>query len=155
MSIEQLTEDLNTAKREIQRLNRLLVKPDTIADLTLLHPIAVSQFQELYKKLLADFKSKKTYSEFHPFETYRTAQRQRQLFKSTPRVTHADAFESAHQFGLAVDFIPKTKGNFNWANSEDWGYLHEAAISVGLSRPISWDKGHIEHPIWKKISKLI
>ena len=47
---------------------------------------------------------------FRAFEGYRSPERQLKLFQTSrkdgKRVTNARPFQSAHQYGLAVDFVP-------------------------------------------------
>lgn len=130
---------------------------NTKGDLRLLHPVCRGQFEQL-NNLLRNAPPK--YCRFHPFETYRSPERQRMLYeqgRSQPgrKVTNADAWQSPHQFGLAVDFVPKRRKNkddlnspwvwdWDFATDEDWAFLSSSAASVGLSCPIVWDRPHVE-----------
>lgn len=85
---------------------------------------------------------------FRPFEGYRTPERQRQVFLSGN--SKAMPWESAHQWGLAVDFVPQVDGKWTWDVPEaDWTQMHRLAEKVGLVAPISWDKPHLQHPQWQ------
>jgi hypothetical protein len=86
---------------------------------------------------------------FRAFETYRSPMDQNLVFhKGTSKVR---AMESAHQFGLAVDFVPFIGHVWTWdVPKASWDLLHRHARSVGLLAPIAWDPGHIEHPAWSR-----
>ena len=93
---------------------------------------------------------------FHPFEGYRTPERQDHLYV-VEKTTRARGWQSAHQLGLAVDFVPKKSGQWFWpeADHRDWTVLGEAAASVGLIQPIKWDRPHIEHPAYEAIRRAL
>lgn len=135
------------------------MKPtNTERALSLVHPTVSAKFAALAKALAAGFERGETKTMFIPFETYRSPQRQQYLWTHTTS-TKSQAWESAHQFGLAVDFVPhdptKPEGRgWYWENEQnppDWAYLKQQARRVGLSVPISWDKGHVEAPAWAKV----
>lgn len=117
----------------------------------LCHPIALKAFRSLD----ADLASASVYDgrgyRFRVFETYRTPQRQRLVLESGN--SRARMFQSAHQFGLAVDFVPwnETK-KWHWdIPIEDWSILKGKAIAHGLDVPLSWDRAHVEHPLWNRV----
>ena len=96
-----------------------------------------------------------TKTQFAIFETYRTPLRQLQLFNSPKKVTKAPPWSSAHQYGLAVDFVPIVrvpvagvngyKTEFSWANEHDWTFLYDKAVQCGLFMPyFAWDKVHVQ-----------
>lgn len=116
-------------------------------DLEMIHPRGKLAFKELSLHLKVAFEQKRTLSQFRVFETYRSPTRQQEL-RAKGNVTKAGPFESAHQFGLAVDFIPWDGEIWSWDGRHDWSFLHKAAKAYGLDVPISWDKGHVEHPLW-------
>lgn len=116
-------------------------------DLKLLHPRCRISFIELARYLENSWSEKRTLTRFKPFETYRSPERQGEL-RMKGGVTQAGPFESAHQFGLAVDFVPWDGEVWNWDGRHDWAFLEKAAESYGLTVPISWDKVHVEHPLW-------
>ena len=71
------------------------------------------------------------------------------------------AYASAHQFGFAVDYVPRVlrgigdnaRWQWYWPESEhdDWKVLAELAAEAGLRTPIVWDKPHVEHPFWRDV----
>lgn len=120
-----------------------------------LHPICRRQFEQLAAALQAGFHAKETETLFHPFEGFRTPLRQRRLFEQEPRVTQANAWQSAHNYGMAVDFVPKTTANeWSWTGAHDWTYLRKQAEEFGLIAPIPWDLAHIEHPKAKAFIRM-
>lgn len=121
---------------------------DSLEDL---HPIAYAQFVRLAELLADDYASGRTRTLFHVFETYRPPEEQdREVMEGN---SNAPKWTSAHQYGLAVDFVPReidpgsgNPGAWVWEGDHDWDWLHNRARSLGLSAPITWDKVHIEHP---------
>jgi hypothetical protein len=92
-------------------------------------------------------------TDFLPFETYRDPLDQERVFKLGHSKAHA--FESAHQFGLAVDFVPFINGIWRWDVAESlWVVLHRHALALGLTVPLEWDKAHIEHPAWSNVRRF-
>lgn len=86
---------------------------------------------------------------FRFYEGYRSPERQDELFAKNPRVTRARAWESSHQYGLAADFVGRDgNGQWSWDERLPWDRLDAIAASVGLVRPIRWDRPHLEHPAW-------
>lgn len=84
---------------------------------------------------------------------YRSPARQSELYaigRSVPgkRVTNARAFESAHQFGLAVDVArKKVDGKLSW-DPADYIFLAGAAREHGLEWGGNWsfpDLPHVQH----------
>ena len=121
-----------------------------IARMDMLHPIGAAQFLKLQKLLMRAYEEKKTRTLFVPFETWRTPHRQKMLLE-VAKTTKAGPWQSSHQYGLAVDFVPWVDNEWSWELTEDWDFLDQAAKGVGLSRPISWDRPHIEHPSFTRI----
>lgn len=117
--------------------------------LTDLHPIARPKFKSLISLLGEAYRRGDTKTLFEPFTGYRPPERQAELYNQHPRVTYVRAWRSAHQYGLAVDFI--AHDDMPWDDAHDWEFLKITAVSVGLLRPISWDKGHIIHPAWNEV----
>lgn len=111
-------------------------------DWDLLHPTARSAFYRLYDRLGAAYEAGETPTLFRPFEGYRTPQRQQALFDQ--KRTKARPFQSAHQYGLAVDFVPWFDGHWSWDLSHDWDYLRRCATALGLDNSIEWDRPHVE-----------
>jgi len=81
------------------------------------------------------------------FETYRTPERQAHVF--TTGASHARPWQSAHQYGYALDFAGFKNGAWTWdVDARCWEVLHHRAAELGLLTPISWDLGHVQHPRW-------
>lgn len=83
-------------------------------------------------------------------ETDRAPERQQILWnqgRSTAGeiVTHAKPYESAHNFGLAMDVIPVPVSKANWR------LLRQRAVEVGYGIIGTWDPGHLQHPEWPAI----
>lgn len=92
---------------------------------------------------------------FKLYEGYRSPQRQDQLEMQRPRVTHARAWTSPHQYGLAVDMVGWEDGKWSWDGRLPWDDLARVARTCGLMQPIRWDRPHIEHPLWPIIRDRI
>lgn len=125
--------------------------------LTLLHPQAIDQFRQLALFLRDGYRSGKSKTHFIAFDGWRSPAKQQALYHQTPPVTKVKPFESAHQYGLAVDFVPwiaqgDDKG-WSWAPEHDYEFLSRSAKRYGLWVPITWDRVHVEHPLWKKIRR--
>lgn len=117
-----------------------------------LNPRYVAQFETLAKLLEQGFDMGRTAHLFLPFEGYRTPQRQLNLY-ALKRTTKAKPFQSAHQYGLAMDFVPwKEKTGFYWpTNGPDWTFLQTQAEAAGLLNDISWDRPHVYSRAWDLI----
>ncbi len=116
------------------------------SSIALLAPCARAAFQALQHELSKD-------TPFQLFETYRDPDAQRAVLEAGR--SKAEPFESPHQFGLACDFVPRINGNWTWAVPiEEWDVLAAKAAEAGLLVPIAWDRGHVEHPAWKKVRGL-
>lgn len=124
-----------------------------------LHPVAMPAFVGLYYDLQHAYEDGKIGQLFLPFESYRTPMRQAELLGSGQGVTRAGAWQSAHQYGLAVDFVPFLMGRgrtgWNWDHSNQWSTMRDMAIKRGLLVPHDWDRAHVVHPLWKKIAKIL
>ena len=123
-----------------------------------LHPKVREVFALLAFRLQEAYDSGRTPTLFKPFEGYRTPERQDYLFTVT-KSTKAKGWQSAHNYGLAVDFValsdPKNMSSWSWEGHHDWDTLREIANSVGLICAIKWDKPHVEHPIWTGIKRQV
>lgn len=126
------------------------LKSHRYAEFELLHPIGRQRFRNLEGALTVAYLDKVTRTLFKPFETYRHPVRQ-QWLKDVKKTSKAGAFESAHNFGMAVDFVAYDldEGVWSWEPTEDWAFLKSEAERHGLLVPISWDRVHVEHPIWQ------
>lgn len=114
-----------------------------------LHP----NFRAALDKLLAQAAAENI--PFRVFEAYRTPERQEWLYaqgrtRSGGVVTKARAWESFHQYGLAVDLVLFIDGQWSWSNDgplrTHWSRLGEMASEVGL-RTLAWEAPHVEWPV--------
>lgn len=93
----------------------------------------------------------------YAFEGYRHPIRQYHLL-TVDKTTKARPWQSAHQYGLAVDFAGRMihEGelvrDWFWPNVTHhcWDDLKREARRVDLDVPISWDYGHVEHPLFRE-----
>lgn len=108
-----------------------------------LHPAAYAQFVRLTELLADDFRAGRTKTLFRVFETYRSPEAQEQVYING--TSKARAWQSAHQYGLAVDYVP-WDDTWSWDETHDWDWLKQRARSLGLDVPIAWDKPHVQHP---------
>lgn len=134
-------------------------------DIQLLNPDFRVAVVNLNKKLIAAYKSGAVKVEFRIFETFRSPIRQIELRRQG--VSKAGEWDSSHQYGLAVDFVPYltkaeaaergVKPGWCWlpAADEAWVVLEAAAKEAGLVCPIDWDKPHVEDPRFPALRKVI
>lgn len=123
---------------------------DTLEVMNWLHPKAAASFETLNAMLEAGFKAGRTAHRFVPFEGYRSPAKQLTAFVN--RRSKARPFESAHQYGLAIDYVPHGQKGFYWPdNGPDWTFLRTVAHECGLRNTIEWDRPHVWHPIWDQI----
>ena len=117
-----------------------------------LHPAVRPQYAELIR--MNEEYAKSGGLVFLPFEGFRTPERQIEL--QAEKRTWVGPWKSAHQWGLAVDFVPKINGKWSWdAPEEAWALLKVRAIRCGLSVPIEKDKVHVEaRELWFKLRAL-
>ena len=116
-------------------------------DLSKLHPVMRKAAEKLQKALDQESIPMKA------FEAYREPERQAHLYAKGrtapgPKVTNAKAWESYHQYGLAVDFVRFEQGNWNWNDTtpkqkKQWDRFHELARDLGLE-PLSFEKPHVQ-----------
>lgn len=129
-----------------------------------LHPKCRDKFLQLAFDLLAGFDAGETTTLFLPFEGYRSPLGQ--IIARRNNSTRADPWESPHNYGMAVDFVPvgindvEQVGNYNWTWSEDkdWNYLATMAQRRGLicqTKGLEWDKPHVQHPLWYQIREHV
>ena len=95
---------------------------------------------------------------FKPFEGYRDPQQQLALVKRG--VSKARPWQSAHNYGLAVDYValsdPKSLSSWSWDNGHDWDGLRVVATNLGLiCEVIEWDRPHVVSPIWCSIRRQL
>lgn len=120
------------------------------ADMTLLHPGFARQVYAVMDELAA------VGIPLQVFETIRSPARQEELYRRGRdpeaadygrRVTNAQPYESAHQYGLAVDMVLFIDGKWTWDLPRDkpgcWDLYHAIAKERGLV-PLSFEKPHIQ-----------
>ncbi|MCP5086394.1 MAG: hypothetical protein GY952_06290 [Rhodobacteraceae bacterium] len=117
--------------------------------LDLLHP----KIRQRVKDLIADLKAKKV--PMKVFESYRTPERQAHLFAQgrtrdlhKGKVTNADAWQSYHQYGVAVDMVIDHPDHGMWDTGSAktrgwWKKYHELAEKHGLE-PLSFEMPHVQ-----------
>lgn len=113
----------------------------TDRDISRLHPA----IRDKVKKIQAELK--KANNPLEVFEAFRTPQRQAMLKKKRPKVTWTGPWGSIHQYGLAVDFVIRTKsGGWSWDDTGDnakyWTQMHEIAQANGMT-PLFNSKGQL------------
>ena len=124
-------------------------------DVAFLHHEMRKSVIGLQQELIRIHEAGLTKSRFELFEGFRSPMRQNDLFRRG--TSKAREWQSAHNYGLAADFVAhhKETGRWSWDGGEDWALLHRIAQRYGLSAPISWDLCHLEHPIWKHIKSFV
>ena len=137
-------------------------------DLDSLNPKFARAVKRLDEYLIDCYETGRTKTRFKIFETYRSPDRQTSMIAQG--VSKAGPWQSAHQFGLAVDFVPymsaddaiaftKLTGHttvvgWNWHAANDYSFLAEAARKFDCAAPIKWDPCHIQHPKFEELRKL-
>jgi peptidoglycan LD-endopeptidase CwlK len=124
-------------------------------DLEGLHPKMRRAAVKLLEKLAAEGIS------FRIFEAYRSPARQAWLFeqgRSRPgaKVTNARAWESYHQYGMAVDFVLWVNNTWSWettgVHKNSWKRLQQVGTELGLEA-LSFELPHLQ-VAGLKLSKL-
>lgn len=133
-----------------------------VNDISVLHPKMQTRVVRLHKYLIDAHETGRTQTRFEIYETFRDVRRQRDMIKR--KVSKAGPWESAHQFGLAVDFVPYLDGKtakawgvlpgWSWDERHDWDFLKIASRLYGLDVPIAWDKAHVQHPKFAQLRTL-
>lgn len=115
-------------------------------DLSKLHPFMREQVNGVLAKL------KDEQIPFEIFESYRTPKRQAHLYaqgrtRQGKIVTKANAWQSLHQYGVAVDFVLYLEGRWSWSTAgvhgEWWSKLADIGTRMGL-KSLSWEKPHLQ-----------
>lgn len=115
-----------------------------------LHPKARVHYEALSTRLKDLHEAGRMKTLFLPFEGYRSPEYQNYLFH-VKKTTKARAFQSAHNYGLAVDYVAFQNGKWSWDDAHEWHIMAFEAQQRGLMTPIKWDKPHVQHPIWYQI----
>lgn len=119
-----------------------------------LHPKARQLFQVITFRLMEGHSGGHTKTLFRPFEGFRSNERQLHLL-NVEKTTKAGPWSSAHNYGLAVDYVPWVDGKWSWGDGHDWRFLHDVAVNFGGMHQIAWDKPHVEHPIWHAVRRQL
>lgn len=142
-----------------------------MVDYRMLHPKVQGAFQHFSDELFRLYLTGEGPCWFKAFEGYRSPQRQLELYQTSrgdgSRVTNAKPFESAHQYGLAVDYVPfvvrdprevketaqeTTQGSWKWdVDDSAWDWFDSQVKRAGLYRTIRWDRPHVTHLMWEQI----
>lgn len=90
--------------------------------------------------------------------TYRSPSEQADLYaqgrtKPGKIVTNAQPGESAHNYGLALDFVPLINGKPDWSGKGDvWNKALELAMAQGmesLAKSKFPELAHLQEPLWR------
>lgn len=130
-------------------MNDIKYQTARTADMNLLHPRCRDDFMLLMRDLTKGFEEREVKVWFRPFETYRHPMRQLEALRN--KTSRAGMYSSAHQFGLAVDFVAWDNGRWHWPPAEDasWTYLRQRSIARGLRNELDWDRAHVEARYWE------
>lgn len=74
------------------------------------------------------------------FEGFRTPERQENLYWSKPPITKARAWQSYHQYGLAIDMAFQAP---DWTWKGDWNGLTDIMKDYGFET-VSWERPHFQ-----------
>lgn len=120
-------------------------------DFDRLHPKVRQPFELLSLRLEDEWRAGNTPYWIRPFEGFRDPDKQIELLRE--KRTKAGPWQSAHNYGLAVDFVPFIDGEYRWprADHECWDFLRALCVNRGLINSIDWDRPHVEHPIWHQV----
>lgn len=99
----QLEQDLLACKDALRRAQRFEPRVHVYRGWEAMHPKCASRFIELSTALQKN-------TPFRVFETYRNPIRQNYLYHGKPQVTKANAWQSAHQYKVAADFVGYVDG---------------------------------------------
>ena len=135
----------------------------TERELKTLHPKFARRCSVLYENLAAIHEAGRLKYRFEICEGFRHFSRQTALVAEG--VSKEEAWASAHNFGLAADFVPyltpeegKMLGRpsgWYWPKITDeaWKILHEQAPIAGVAHPLRWDGPHIEFLQFEEMRK--
>lgn len=122
----------------------------------LLHPKCAGNFLIVANRIVDAFQNEELTQLYLPFDGWRSPPLQLDMMKRN--VSKAAPWQSAHNYGMAVDFVgwnPAAQWNWKPADDPDWGLIGKIAVNAGMLRPIKWDKPHVEHPLWTSIKHLV
>lgn len=132
-------------------------------DITALHHKFRGKCKALAEYLVFGYETNLTQTQFKLFEGFRLPERQAYLLGKG--VSKSGPWHSAHNYGLAADFVPwvndgdaailKLTVGWSWDDRHDYDFLKQAAELHDLDVPISWDKVHVQSRIWPRVHKAI
>jgi len=76
-----------------------------------------------------------------------------QRFPMGRKVTNAQAGQSAHQYGLAIDFVPMILGKAAWSNKELYGRAIQIAAARRMASLMPMEMAHLQMPNWREYIK--
>lgn len=151
---------------------------EIIRDVKTLNPKFARKVETLHQTLTRSYQAGETEVRFQIFETFRHPFRQIQLIAE--KTTKAGPWQSAHQYGLAADFVPyldpvkrteaevrlwmafrkKTtinpgEGGWYWPEATDpcWKVLRNKCAIIGVQNTITWDRPHVQDPRFDEMKK--
>lgn len=69
-------------------------------------------------------------------------------------VTYAKAGQSAHGYGLALDFVLMDSGKPDWSgNTPAWDKAISLAETRGMQSLRPMESAHLQHPNWKQLAQ--
>lgn len=114
----------------------------------MISPSIVNQGQLLVRKLNSMTWSRPL--QWGLFEGWRSPQRQAEVVRTGN--SQAQPWESPHQYGLALDLVPKDASGWTWnVTASDKKAFRRAAEAEGLSAHIKWDPLHVEARHWPTV----
>ena len=132
----------------------IIGRSNTKRQLQTLHPKFARRASVLYENLALMHEAGRLQFRLEVFEGFRHFSRQQGLVAEG--VSKAGVWQSAHNFGLAADFVPYLDAEearmlgrpagWYWPKitDETWKILHEQAAIAGVAHPFSWDGPHIQ-----------
>lgn len=68
-------------------------------------------------------------------------------------VTYAKAGQSAHQYGLALDFVLVVHGKLDWSGEDEpWNLAISMAKARDLQSLRPMESCHLQHPRWRELA---
>lgn len=115
-------------------------------DITKLHTRLVVYAHEFQQALIRMHQHGRLSQPWQIAEGWRPPDRQMELFVSG--FSRHQAWQSAHQYGMAIDIAPM--GDDVCAAMTDWPTLLDTASRFGLACPEGEPMGHLEHYDWQQ-----
>lgn len=149
-------------------MNTPAIPESRIAAISFLHPKLRPIAEDIHHDLISLYETHKLEFRFEIFETLRLPGRQAKMLGEG--TSKAGPWQSAHSVGLAVDFVPYLTAveareftprngsalpGWHWPRGEweGWDILADIAQRYDL-QTLSWDRPHVEHPLFDKMQKI-